>query len=130
MNVPDISSESSAADEKSRDDLLQDLKYNTDNDNAMSTIYKNLLPGTYVLEDGKMFEFTEAGVFNGYFDENEPSVSGYTYIVGMDDYNDNILTIKDRTGKGSVIYYISMTSGGKFELMLPDTDVSYILDES
>lgn len=139
VNEPVDSSEISVADlsfaddedeelnpEVDRNTALDRIKSQTSQETSYNQIYGALLPGVYILEDGKSFSFTKTGAFNGYFNSENPEVTGYSYELSIDKDNNNVVTIYNPKRTESVKYTLTFENKG-IVLKLPGTETSYTL---
>lgn len=108
-----------------REDALKKIKNQSDKETSYNQIFTSLLPGVYILEDGKSFSFTKTGAFNGYFNDENPDVTGYSYELSVD-ADKNIITISDPKKTQSVRYILEFEGTG-IVLRVPDSDITYLL---
>lgn len=109
-----------------RNTALDRIKNQNSKETSYNQIYTSLLPGVYILEDGKSFSFTKTGAFNGYFNADNPEVTGYSYELSIDKDDNNIVTIYNPKKTESVKYILRFESTG-IVLKVPDSDISFLL---
>lgn len=105
-------------------DAMQEYEKDTAaiDDVDMLEVYKLVLMGDFVTQDGYQYHFGADGEFAGFFDAGHPNVTGCTYQLAekeayteLDIYNDDLSSI--------VRYYLTFDAEGNIILSVPDTDV-------
>lgn len=75
-----------------------------ESDGDLSSIYMSLLQGSYFdLEDNVHFNFKENGEYSGFFDSENPDVSGYLYSIDVS--NDAVYLQIFNEDKSKVVQY-------------------------
>lgn len=96
-------------------------------DENLSSIYSDLLANTtFTTEDGMIFSFGENGSYKGFYDTNNPDVTGYSYdvqAIGAD----IMLNIYDMDKENVVCYKMEFMNNGDIQLTYLDNGVSFVL---
>ena len=89
-------------------------------------IYRDLIVGRYLVFDKYVFDFTTDGSFSGFFDSNNPSVSGYLYeIIEIDD--EPMLHIISNDKSSFIEYNIELRADKAVVLTYKNSNIEFAL---
>lgn len=111
------------AEEQNEKDASADMTVSND----MSGLYSSLLLGKYKVGQGIVFEFQSDGSYSGYFDDQHPDVTGYTYTLKYDGSN-YLLSIFNERKSAKVTYYVILTDDAGIILKYPQSNVEIKLE--
>ena len=107
-------------------------------DDALTNVYVALIANTVVsLGNDKCMYFGNDGNFDGFFDESNPDVSGYSYeVVSMSDSNDEdgaVAAVNIYNGDKTKYVQYKMVYGGssdspELRLLYPRTGASFAIE--
>ena len=100
-----------------------------DAEESLNNVYMNLLAGSRAtFADGNVMVFSKNGEFSGYFNADNPNVSGYNYRVttSADSKFQGVLNIFSRESSSYVKYNIVVTSDSSDIKLFNPSDNTYI----
>lgn len=110
----------------------EDVKKNDDyygsRDSVMENIFYERIIGKYRINDSMVYKFGMNGIYSGFFDDNSPNVSGYSYeIVVVNDAAE--LSIYNVEKNKVVTYQILLLNDESIALYYPNSNLKIILKE-